>query len=318
MFDLGAGGIRVGEVQRAASDTAESDHNLIDNNHIYGGGRVFPAGVGIWVAQSSHNIISHNDIHDLLYSGISVGWNWDDSPNRTHDNLISFNHVHDLVHGVLSDAGLIYCLGAAPGSVIRNNVFHDIDPYDTPPFGWGIYLDATCSGYRVENNVVYNTRSGGLMYNNGGHEHVVRNNIFAQSKDLALWPYWEKRPNAFERNIVYMTQGDLFVPFARSSLNDRLAAKESPGEWDHNLYWHTGGSDKLHFFAGNDLAAWQKLGLDAHSDIADPLFVDASKHDFRLRPDSPALNLGFTPIDVSEVGLYGDASWKSEPQRIPR
>jgi len=102
---VGAGGIRVGEASMAATDEAESRRVLVDNNHIYDGGRVFPAGVGIWVAQSSHDRISHNDIHDLLYSGISVGWNWGLETNRTHDNVIEFNHVHDLGHGVLSDAG---------------------------------------------------------------------------------------------------------------------------------------------------------------------------------------------------------------------
>ena len=71
----------------------------------YDGGHVYPAGIGIWVAQSSDNRISHNDIHDLLYSGMSIGWNWDDAPNRTHDNVIEWNHVHDLGHGVLSDCG---------------------------------------------------------------------------------------------------------------------------------------------------------------------------------------------------------------------
>ena len=40
----------------------------------------------------------------------------------------------------------------------------------------------------VENNLVYNTLSGGLMFNNGGHEHVIQNNIFALSANHALWP----------------------------------------------------------------------------------------------------------------------------------
>ena len=124
-------------------------------------GHVYAAGVGIWVAQSSHNQISHNDIHDFLYSGISVGWNWGVQKNRTHHNVIEFNHVHDLVHGTLSDAGLIYCLGVSPGSVIRNNVFHDMWPYSRPALGWGIYLDARCGNYTIENNLVYNTLSVG-------------------------------------------------------------------------------------------------------------------------------------------------------------
>ena len=311
LFDLGAGGIRVGEANMAASDVAVSSRVWVDNNLIFDGGHVFAAGVGIWVAQSSYNRISHNDIHDLLYSGLSIGWNWDDATNRTHDNVIEYNHVHDLVHGVLSDAGLIYCLGVSPGSVIRNNIFHDIWPYANPPFGWGIYLDATCGGYRVENNLVFNTRSGGLMYNNGGHEHVIQNNLFALSADYALWPFHEKRPNTFRRNIVFLTQGRLLVPYGERSLNERIAAHESPGDWDNNVYWDTEGTDKLRFYQRN-FADWQALGLDRHSLIADPKFANAAAHDFQLDPASPALKLGFQPWDFSQAGLYGDPAWANQ------
>jgi hypothetical protein len=54
------------------------------------------------------------------------------------------------------------------------------------------------------------------------------------------------------------------------------------------------------------------LGLDRHSRIADPRFVDAASHDFRVKADSPALAVGFQPFDVSTVGLYGDAAWVNE------
>ncbi len=302
LFDLGAGGIRIGETKMARTDAAESRGNLLENNEIFDGGRVYAAGVGIWVAQSSHNRIAHNEVHDLLYSGISIGWNWNDQTNRCHHNIIEWNHVHDLVNGVLSDAGAIYTLGASPGSVIRNNVFHDIWPYDHPPFGWGIYLDATCSGYLVESNIVYNTRSGGLMFNNGGHAHVIRNNIFAASTDLALWPYWHTDTNVFRRNIVYLTQGKLFTPNAKSSLQERLAAHQPLGIWDNNLYWRPGGADQLDFL-GHTFSEWQALGLDQHSKIADPRFVDAAHFDFRLRPDSPAFDLGFHALHPSRAGL---------------
>jgi hypothetical protein len=311
LFDLGAGGIRVGEATMAKTDVAESQRVLVDNNHIYDGGHVYPAGVGIWVAQSSHDRIAHNDIHDLLYSGLSIGWNWGLETNRTHDIVIEFNHVHDLVQGVLSDAGLIYCLGVSPGCVIRNNVFHDIWPYAHPAFGWGIYLDAQCGNYLVESNLVYNTLSGGLMFNNGGHEHVIRNNIFALSVNDALWPFHERRPCAFRRNIVYLTEGTLLIPYGERSLNERLAAKETPGDWDDNLYWDTAGADKLRFYH-RTFAEWQKLGLDQHSLIADPQFVNPAAADFRLKPGSPAIPLGFHPLDLSHVGLYGNAAWVNE------
>ena len=311
VHDLGAGGVRVGEANMAATEVAESSRILVDNNHIHDGGHVYAAGVGIWVAQSSHNQISHNDIHDFLYSGISIGWNWGVQENRTHHNLIEFNHVHDMVDGVLSDAGLIYCLGVSPGSVIRNNVFHDIWPYSKPAFGWGIYLDARCGNYTVENNLVYNTQSGGLMFNNGGHAHTIRNNIFALSANHALWPYSEQKPSTLRRNIVYLTQGELLIPHGQRSLDERIAAKEPVGDWDENLYWHTGGADKLRFYR-HTFPQWQELGLDRHSRIADPRFLDAAKHDFRLDDNSPARELGFQPFDVSQVGLYGDPAWAGQ------
>jgi GH141 insertion domain/Right handed beta helix region len=317
LFDLGAGGLRVGEARMAKSDAAETSRTLVDNNHIFNGGRVYAGCVGIWLAQSSGNRISHNDLHDLYYTGISVGWNWGLEPNRTSNNVIEFNHVHDLGDGVLSDMGLIYCLGVSPGSVIRNNVFHDIWPYSNPAFGWGIYLDAHCGNYLVESNLVYNTQSGGLMFNNGGHEHVIRNNIFALSATHALWPYSEQRPSTFRCNIVYLTQGALFIPYGERSLDERLAAKEPLGDWDENVYWHTGGADRLRFYH-RSFAEWQALGLDKHSLVADPQFVNAAHHDFRLRPGSPALKLGFKPFDIRQAGLYGDPAWTKEASHANR
>ena len=42
--------------------------------------------------------------------------------------------------------------------------------------------------------------------------------------------------------------------------------------------------------------------MDEGSAIADPLFIDAARRDFRLKPASPALRLGFEPFDLSAVG----------------
>jgi hypothetical protein len=62
----------------------------------------------------------------------------------------------------------------------------------------------------------------------------------------------------------------------------------------------------------DEWASWQSLGFDKESLVADPLFVDRDKDDFHLRPESPALKLGFKPIPIEKIGPYADdlrASW---------
>ena len=58
--------------------------------------------------------------------------------------------------------------------------------------------------------------------------------------------------------------------------------------------------------------SWQTEGMDRHSIVADPLFVDPENDDYRLQPNSPAFKLGFKSIPVDKIGPYEDqlrASW---------
>ena len=50
------------------------------------------------------------------------------------------------------------------------------------------------------------------------------------------------------------------------------------------------------------------MGYDVKSTVADPMFVDAENDDFRLRPESPALELGIVPIDMGRIGIRTDES----------
>jgi hypothetical protein len=67
-------------------------------------------------------------------------------------------------------------------------------------------------------------------------------------------------------------------------------------------------------FAGATWDAWRVRGHDTSSVIADPLFVDATKFDLRLQSGSPALKLGFKPINLRAVGVRAKA--KREPHPI--
>jgi len=293
LYDLGAGGLKIGMKVIAPDSLVRTSENLVINNHIYDGGRIFHSAIGIWVGQSPRNRFIHNHIHDFYYSGFSIGWTWGYGPADAAGNIVEMNHVHhigvmsDGDGPILSDLGGIYTLGNHRGSIIRNNVFHDISARVYG--GWGIYMDEGSTGMLIENNVVYRTIHGGF-HQHYGRENIVRNNIFAFGKEQQIQ---RTRPEshtsfAFENNIVLWNEGKLF----QGNLRDGDAL------FDRNIYWPLRGeftADSMTF------AQWQRRGNDRHSQIADPLFVSPQSDDFRLRDGSPALSLGFKPIDYSRA-----------------
>jgi hypothetical protein len=59
----------------------------------------------------------------------------------------------------------------------------------------------------------------------------------------------------------------------------------------------------------NEWASWQAEGWDKSSLVADPLFMNAAKDDFRLKPESPAFKLGFKPLPIEQMGQIDD-EWR--------
>ena len=289
LYDLGGGGVKFGESVQRQNDAEQNYENVIADNHIHDLGLVYAPAVGIWVLQSGRNQIIHNHVHDLFYTAISVGWTWGYTANQSKGNLIAFNHLHAIGKEMLSDMGGIYTLGEQPGTILRNNLIHDIASFTYG--GWGIYPDEGSSDMLIEDNVVYSCKSAGF-HQHYGRDNMVRNNIFAFNRENQMMRSRVEPHNSFtlERNIVYFDQGRLL---GSNWTGDKFTLR-------NNVYFDTRGTDIR--FAGVPFTEWKAAGHDAGSVIADPLFVNAGNFDFRLRPESPALKMGFHQIDLAKVG----------------
>lgn len=294
--DLGAGGLRIGEPgdrQPTAFDACHS-HEVTDNE-IVRLGRIFAPGCGVIIFQSGTNHIAHNHIADLFYTGISIGWNWGYEATPCRGNVIEFNLVERVGQGKLSDMGGFYTLGPQPGTVIRNNLFRDVQSYRYG--GWALYTDEGSTGIVVENNVAYRCKDAGF-HQHYGRDNVIRNNLLAWNENHSVMRtrVEEHRSFWFTNNVVITRSGRLLGSNWGGTTNQFWS--------DANVWFDTraGTGAGKYQFANQPWAAWQARGQDPHSVIADPRLVDPERPELGLKADSPAFRLGYRQIDLTGLG----------------
>ncbi len=184
--DISSAAIQLGGI-------AERDHhprhsndlsrdNLIDDNAIEGAGREYYDAAGIYVGFTTRTTISHNDIADVPWSGIAVGWGWGlldegafpglpgaeqgdwgqwSTPSASRENRILSNRISRFLQQVW-DGGAIYTQGAqgtslADGELIAWNV-----AYDKRPAGGGnvFYTDGGSRYVTLFQNASYRNPVG--------------------------------------------------------------------------------------------------------------------------------------------------------------
>jgi hypothetical protein len=184
--DIGGNAIQIGKfsdtnvethVPYAPSDEREvCAHEEISNNVISNSGNEDWGCVGIAVGYAHHVSIKHNEVFNLPYTGISVGWGWTKMTNASHDNLIFANHIHH-VGQRLGDLGGIYILSAQPGTVVAENSVSDITPsplVPDPQHWFYLYLDEGSSYVTVRDNwcpeekFLKNANGPGNVWTNNG------------------------------------------------------------------------------------------------------------------------------------------------------
>ncbi|MBR2007578.1 MAG: right-handed parallel beta-helix repeat-containing protein [Alistipes sp.] len=302
IYDVGASGVKIGE-STIRDNRAEITHHIkVDNNIIQHGGFVFPCAVGVIIFHSSDNQVTHNDIADFRYTGVSVGWNWGYGYSPAKRNIVEYNHIHHLGWAQLSDMGGVYTLGMSEGTSVSNNVLHDI--YSLYYGGWGLYTDEGSTGIRIENNLVYNCKSGGF-HQHYGKDNIVRNNIFAGQirTQLEASRVEEHLSFEFSHNIIYYSKGVM------CGINWANVGHKS----DYNCYFCTDSEKKIEF-QGISFDEWQKKGQDVNSIIADPQFADVAAGNFTPKNKAMLKKIGFKPFDYSKAGVYGSKAWRQKAE----
>jgi hypothetical protein len=234
----------------------------------------------------SRNLVENNLIHclcwngSLTYTAIRCGPGSDKKQEKEGHTIVRRNTVFNCGNAIVS-------IGGMPNSVVEYNHIHDGGRackdvsllYTQLPV-----IEPTVFRY----NWVHGCRSPQIALGIRGDD---------QTRGLTV-----------HHNVVWdCGWAGIVVKGDRNGVHNNtvLGSGKSDFDMDWNLYFNPNLKLDQVKFSGQPFAAWRKRGKDVHSLYADPLFVNADKYDFRLKPDSPALKLGFEPIDMSTVGPRG-------------
>lgn len=152
--DISANGIAV---DPTANRKWGSSYDIIRNNLIELCGRDYTDACGITATFPVNITITHNELRFLPYTGISLGWDWDEDDTRAVGGEISYNKIHDILQ-IHDDGGGYYTLGKIPGIVFEYNYIYNLirDNWADGSPVTAVYLDEGSCFKTVRNNVMNN------------------------------------------------------------------------------------------------------------------------------------------------------------------
>lgn len=140
-------------------------NNDIINNTIHDIGLQYFSAAAIGAATITETDVSHNEIFNIPYAGLHMGYGWGMWSNLTGspmgNNRYQYNYIHDCME-VLIDAGAIYTLGSqsqasGAGGWAKPTIISDNYILDQKNLYGSLYFDEGSNYYDVYNNVIQNT-----------------------------------------------------------------------------------------------------------------------------------------------------------------
>jgi len=307
---------------------------VIDNNKIYNVGVYGKQTAGVFFGMAARITISHNEmynipraaicIHDGMYGGHVIENNFlhhSCRETREHGTFNSWGRdqwwCHNQSHGPADHLAGDVKKDTRYTNILRNNLIIDNK-------GWGIDLDDGSSNYHIYNNVCL----GVAIKNREGDFRTVENNIVINAGSSGIQVGCSENSDVWRHNIIHngVDFPENFPWFKGTQQPTCMTFTKPPRKqpWvqkmDYNCYFSKadafmGKGGK----AGTDLQTWRKQGYDQHSLFADPMFVSPDKLDFRVRPESPALKLGFKNFPMDQFGLTKDFpdTWEDDAPDLP-
>jgi len=240
--DIGGSAILIGTFSDEAtevhlpynpSDKREiSANDKIENNLIADVTNEDWGAVGIGAGYVRGIKILHNEISDVSYSGISLGWGWTKTQNAMKNNTISANKIHHYGKHMYDVAG-IYTLSAQPESLITENVVDSIykAPFAHLPEHWFyLYTDEGSSYFTIKNNwtpaekYLQNANGPDNLWESNGPK--VANNIKQSAGLEEPYQYLLKEKSIYSERGINKAE-DKSVVFELIFKNDNLPSNKA-------------------------------------------------------------------------------------------
>ena len=308
MSGLGDGGIA-----SWAGDEKTLAHcgHVFDNNHIYDYARFSQTyGAAIQIGGCGHTV-THNLIHDGPHVAVLFGG---------RENVMAFNEVHSVCL-TSGEMGAFYTgrNWTLVGNVLTGNYIHDIyNPRQQR--NRAIMLDDGAAGITMTSNLIVRVAEGISLSAIG---NAIDNNVFVQCfPAISGWQTWDKPEDYHnERGYTHKQLVDIltsvpvddppwkarypWLAMVRDAVWGKVAVRDPATRTrvEHNVAW--AGAQEWMVHAKNYPRS-EKTWLIGESNLSgtDPLFADAAKDDYRLKPQSPAFKTGFKPLPIEQMGLY--------------
>lgn len=152
--DVSGNGINIGDGAPRNTPVANlvvEDATRVANNVVRDVANEYEGGIGIFAGWVKNTTIEHNEVSNVPYTGISLGWGWG-NPSPMVNNHILNNRVHNVMQSAARDGGAIYVNGAhasSPASTLKGNYVSE----NSQP-SCSLYLDNGVSYWTVDSNVI--------------------------------------------------------------------------------------------------------------------------------------------------------------------